>query len=256
MAVSNQSPDGNVIALFADGSFSDEVGIGAWAFRAPALDLEGVGSAEGRSVVRFEFLAVLHGLEAVDDVDKSALPIHVFSDCDSTVAAIERLRAGLPLKNPEKYADRSDLIPRLQTVLERRDVRVTRFGLGRLEHQACHRAAAAKLRDEVRNNPIAHHQTALKRQRSRLAQLVGERGVVLKRLDKLDDEISLIQIEIAALELSMHQLSSASSGGLAAEATSLAHHDGLSAPELSFRENGALGSGRSVGDGWDRGLNL
>jgi hypothetical protein len=134
------------------------------------------------------------------------MQIHVFSDCDSTVAAVERLGAGLPLKHPDKYADRADLIPRLQAILAQRDVRITRYGLGRLEHQACHRNAVAKLREVVHNDPRAHHRLALKRQRSSLAQLVGERGVLLKRLDQLDDNISLVQLEIEALELSLKQI--------------------------------------------------
>src|SRR5579872_6584217 len=143
----------DAIALYADGSFSSEVGIGAWAFLAPVLNLEGVGSSEGNTVTRFEFLAVLHGLEAVAAVDKCGLPVHVFSDCDSTIAAIEKLRAGLPLKNPSKYEDRADLIPRLQAILTERQVQVTRYRSGRLEHQACHRNAIRKLRAEVDSDP-------------------------------------------------------------------------------------------------------
>ena len=53
-------------------------------------------------------------------VDRSGLPIHVFSDCDSTVAAIEKLRAGLPLPKPGKYQDQADLLPRLQAILTER----------------------------------------------------------------------------------------------------------------------------------------
>jgi ribonuclease HI len=79
--------------------------------------LEGGGKAEGKTVTRFEFLAVLDGLEAVAAADKSGLPIQVFSDCDSTVAAINCLQKGEPLKKPERYADRADLLPRLQAIL-------------------------------------------------------------------------------------------------------------------------------------------
>jgi ribonuclease HI len=141
------------IRVFADGSFSSEVGFGAWAFRVRSLSIEGVGSSPGTSVLRFELMAVLEALEAVLGIDSSNLPIHVFSDCDATIALIARLQAGLPLRKPERYSDRADLIPQLQLVLSRREVRTTRFGLGRLKHQACHRAAAARLRRDIDANP-------------------------------------------------------------------------------------------------------
>ena len=76
------------IALYADGSFCQEVGVGAWAFRIPAMNLEDAGSSEGHTTTRFEFLGVLHGLESLAATDTSGCPVHVFSDCESTVAAI------------------------------------------------------------------------------------------------------------------------------------------------------------------------
>jgi ribonuclease HI len=224
------------IAIYGDGSFSAEAGIGAWAFRVPALNIEGAGSEHGKSVQRFEFLAILEGIEAVVNADKSGLPIHVFSDCNSTVGTVDLLRTGLPLKNPEKYVDRADLIPRLQVALAGREVKVTHYGLCRLEHQACHRNAAAKLRDVITSDPIARHEVVLKKLRSRMAQVVGERGTVLKRLEKLDEDVSVLQTEIEAVEQAIGQIMQkntkaapdhlpvAAAGGLECR------HNGLSAP--------------------------
>jgi ribonuclease HI len=204
------NPDGFVdlspIELHSDGSFSDEVGIGAWAFVVPTLHLNGVGSEVGKTAARFELLAVLHGLEAITAAGNDGRPVRVFSDCDSTVAAIERLCSGLPLKRPEAYADRADLLPQLQAVLAGRSVQVTRYKSGRLEHQHCHRTALGKLREEVAKDPKIRHRIVLARLESRLDQLVGERGVVLSRLEKLDDEISIAQLEIQALGLSMRNI--------------------------------------------------
>ena len=139
-------------------------------------------------------------------VDRSGLPIHVFSDCDSTVAAIEKLRAGLPLPKPGKYQDRADLLPRLQAILTERQVQVTRYRNSRLEHQICHLNAIRKLRAEVDSDPRVSHRLALLRLQPRLSQLVGERGTVLNRLEKLDEGISLLQVEIEAVELAMRSL--------------------------------------------------
>jgi hypothetical protein len=85
-------------------------------------------------------------------------------------------------------------------------MRTTRFGLGRLEHQACHRAAAARLREDVDGSPQLRHDLALKRNRARLARLSGQRGTALRSLERLDEEISVIQLEIEALELSLMQV--------------------------------------------------
>lgn len=162
----NSVADGTCIDLHADGSFCHELGVGAWAFTVPCLNLDGSGTAAGSTVARFEFLAVLQGLDAVLAVDSSGLPVHVVSDCDSTVAAINCLREGKPLLAPGRYEDQTDLLPRLVWVLERRIVRVTRYQGGRLYHQACHRTARRRLRAEIAKDPEARHQLALMRQRA------------------------------------------------------------------------------------------
>ena len=165
--------------------------------KAPQLNLEGAGKAEGKTVTRFEFLAVLDGLEAVAAADKCGLPIQVFSDCDSTVAAINSLQKGEPLKKPERCADRADLLPRLQAVLAVRQIHVTRYTGGSTHHQDCHCRARRQLRD-----PKILHRLALIRQRSRLARLIGDRQSVLNRLAQLDEEVSILQLQVASLELS------------------------------------------------------
>jgi len=199
-----QAPDS--IALYADGSFSHEVGIGAWAYKCPQLNLEGTGKAEGKTVTRFEFLAVLDGLEAVTAADKSGFPIQVFSDCDSTVAAINSLQKGEPLKKPERYADRVDLLPRLQAVLAACQIHVTRYTGGSLHHQDCHCRARRQLREEVDHNPKSLHRLALIRQRARPKQLIGDRESILNRLAKLDEEVSILQLQVASLELSSRMI--------------------------------------------------
>jgi ribonuclease HI len=191
------------IALYADGSFSYEAGVGAWAFKVPQLNLEGEGSTGGKTVTRFEFLAVLEGLEAVAAADKSRSPIQVFSDCDSTVAAINSLTRCEPLKKPERYTDRADLLPRLQAVLAVHPVDVTRYAGGSLHHQDCHAKAHRRLRREIDCNPISLHRLALSRGRLRLSQLLGDRESILKRLAKLDEDVSVLQLQVASLELSL-----------------------------------------------------
>jgi ribonuclease HI len=149
------STDHLEIEVYAEGSYNQELRLGAWAFNIPKLKLEGVGSSEGKTAASFEFLAVLNGLEAVLAAEGSRAPIRIFSDCESTVSAIDRLSAGLGLRKPEKYADRADLMPHLEAVLARRRVHVTRVGVGPVEHQDCHRNALRKLRQELATDGTA-----------------------------------------------------------------------------------------------------
>jgi ribonuclease HI len=195
------------IQLHADGSFSREVGLGAWAYLVPELKLDGIGSGPGRTATRFEFLAVVHGLEAIVASDSSSRPIHVYSDCDTTVCAIERTAAGLPLKKPERYHDRADLLPRLEAVAAQRQLRVTKFGNGKLEHQACHQNALLRLRQEVDGDPRVRYRVLLARHQSRLAQLIGDRRATIERLEKIEDEISMLHLQIEAVESAMRAVS-------------------------------------------------
>jgi ribonuclease HI len=199
-------PDCVEIEVYADGSFNEELGLGAWAFKIPKLRLEEVGSSEGKTTTRFEFLGVLNAIEAVIAAEHSGMPIHVFTDCESTVSAIDRLRAGMGLRKPAKYADRADLLPRLEAVLARRTVLVTRVGVGPLEHQDCHRNALSKLRQELAKDPRMQRQVALRRQHVRMAQLLSERNGLLTRLDTVEQEISVRAVEIEALESSLLHL--------------------------------------------------
>jgi ribonuclease HI len=169
------------IEVYADGFYNHEIRLGAWAFKIPKLNLEGVGSSEGETAARFELLAVLNGLEAVLNADRSGAPIHLFTDCESAVSAIGRLSAGLQLRKPEKYADRADLMPRLLAVLARRRVYVTRVGVRPVEHQDCHRNALRKLRQELAKDPRMQHRVALQRKHARMAQLLGERVSLVER---------------------------------------------------------------------------
>jgi ribonuclease HI len=213
MPDSNDSNCTVCIELYADGSFCREVSIGAWAFKVPALGLEQVGSSRGSTVTRFEFLAALNGLEEILAVDESERPIHLFSDCESSVALISCLRDGEELKKPRRYDDRADLIPRLQSVLTRRQIQVTRYGGGSLDHQACHLNASRRLREEVDSDPVLHHQAALVRQRSRLDNLVKEREPLLDKLSRLDEEISLLQLQVETLQSAIQALGISASPG-------------------------------------------
>ena len=112
-----------------------------------------------------------------------------------------RQRRGLP--NIKKYEDRVDLLPRLRALMAARAVQVTLYTGGSLDHQNCHRRARQRLREEIGLDARRQHHLALTRQRSRLTQLIEERGGLIHRLGKLDEEISIAQVHAEALLLLM-----------------------------------------------------
>ena len=133
----------------------------------------------------------------------SGCPVHIFSDCESTVAAILRINKGGDFQNIKKYEDRVDLLPRLRAVMANRAVQVTLYTGGSLDHQNCHRRARQRLREEIGLDSRRQHQLALTRQRSRSTRLIEERGGLIHQLCKLDEEISIAQVHTEALLLLM-----------------------------------------------------
>ncbi len=68
------------IHLIGDGSFQDTVCLGSWAFVAPDLGLQNVGSASGNTADYFEALALLSGLSAIHRIDRTTRPIAIATD--------------------------------------------------------------------------------------------------------------------------------------------------------------------------------
>jgi len=203
MPIANGTDGGSPIRLYADGSFCAELNIGAWAFTVPTLGHQGAGAESGPTVTRFEFLGILCALEEILAIDASDRPIEVISDCTSSLAAINCLGNVDELKKPKVYADRLDLLPRLQAVLGRRRVKATLYEKGSIDHQDCHRRAGQRLRDEIKAR--SRFQLPLQRQRNRRQQMAIERAGLLRRLEKLDEEISISEAEIEALEAALER---------------------------------------------------
>ena len=194
------------IELYADGSFCRELGLGAWAFSVPSLGLLRTGSSQGSTPARFELLAVLNGLEELLEIGRSDQMLNVFCDCEATIALINRLRDGQPLKESGKCEDRIDLLPRLATILSRRMVCAARCAQKSLDHQTCHRQALGRLREEITRDPSAPYRLALARQRMHLDGLAKEREPLLKRLSVIDEELSMAQAQVEALKAYLEEM--------------------------------------------------
>ena len=59
------------VAVFADASASDDLGIGSWAYSIPTFDVCGAGIDHGGHIERYELAGVVSGIEAAANIDAS-----------------------------------------------------------------------------------------------------------------------------------------------------------------------------------------
>jgi len=84
------------IFVYGDGTFHQELGLGAWAFRIPTLNLEQTGVGPGKNSGRFEILAMLHGLETAlhESVDLELCGISDCPEVSELAAKLAKLAKG------------------------------------------------------------------------------------------------------------------------------------------------------------------
>ena len=59
------------VAVFADASASDVLGIGSWTYSIPAFDVCGTGIDHGGHIERYELAGAVSGIEAAASIDAS-----------------------------------------------------------------------------------------------------------------------------------------------------------------------------------------
>jgi hypothetical protein len=188
------------ILIYGDGTFHQELGIGAWAFRVPALGLEQTGIGPGKNSGRFEVLAILHGIEAALSVESSG-ELRGITDCSEVTALAAKLaRPHAGNGSLKGGIDKGDLLPRLQLVLGTGRVIIQPLQEPALDHHLCHLAAGHRLREEIDNNPILRHRVALAREKMRIRQLMDERKKLEQRALELDVDMAVRRVQVQFLE--------------------------------------------------------
>ena len=81
-------PGEREVAVFADASASDDLGIGSWNYSIPAFDVCGVGIGYGGHIERYELAGAVGGIDVVASIDASTRPIHVHTDSDFVLAVL------------------------------------------------------------------------------------------------------------------------------------------------------------------------
>jgi hypothetical protein len=193
------------ILIYGDGSFHQEMGLGAWAFRIPALGVDQCGVGPGKSSGRFEVLAILHGIETALTLDSSSGELCGITDCSEVTALAAELAApnGGSLKSG---VDKADLLPRLQHVLGTGRVTIQPLQTPAHDHHLCHLAAGRRLREEVQKNPILRYRVALDREYRRLRDLTEELQKLERRALELDIDLAVRRIQVQSLEKALLDL--------------------------------------------------
>jgi ribonuclease HI len=194
-------PGDTELNLYADGSFRQELLIGAWAYRVPTFSLAMSKAEVGASVEWFELAGVVAGIEAISRVDRSARAIHVHSDSAFVGCLLRYLMAGQLLPARRSFERVGDLIRRLAGIVRPWEVRFSRCHGKNPIHRQCHNGAVLEVRERIRTDPVLVHGLALKRDEERFSKLSAEREGLHRRLEKVEDDLLFCEVRLNALRV-------------------------------------------------------
>ena len=192
-------PGEREVAVFADASASDVLGIGSWAYSIPAFDVSGVGIDHGGHIERYELAGAVGGIEAAASIDASTRPIHVHTDSDFVLAVLKRLAETAELLPRRSYDRVRDLIQRASTALGPRILSFSRCNGDSADYQRCHLAALSRIRFHIQNNVLLRRELALKREEQKLSVLLKRRIQLEKQLQILDQELAISDTNLRAI---------------------------------------------------------
>jgi ribonuclease HI len=192
-------PGDTEVAVFADASASDHLGIGSWAYSIPAFDVCGAGIDSGGHIERYELAGAVSGIEAAASIDGSNRPIHVHTDSDFVLAVLKHLAENAELPARRSYDRVRDLIQRASTAMGRRILSFTRCNGDSADHQRCHLAALSEIRWHIQNDVRLRRDLAIKREQQKLSGLLKRRIQLEKQLQALDLELAITDTNLRAI---------------------------------------------------------
>ena len=187
------------IAVFADASASDHLGIGSWAYNIPTFEVCGAGIDKGGHIERYELAGAVSGIEAAASIDASVRPIHVHTDSGFVLAVLKHLAETAELPPRRSYERVRDLIQRASTALGPRLLSFSRCNGDSADHQRCHLAALREIRWYIHNDVLLRRDLALKREEQKLSGLLRRRIQLEKQLQALDLELAISDTNLRAI---------------------------------------------------------
>jgi ribonuclease HI len=187
-------------AVFADGSYYHEIGVGAWAFRIPVFDLLIADASRGPSNTHFELLGALFGLEAA--AARGARTLTLFTDCTYVADALTSvLRGEKPVRIPPSD---EDLICRLMSLVDEVQIGVTLVKKPHPDHLACDRAAFTKVQSLISADPLLTLRLSFAKESARLSGYIGELAKAQQSLQKSQERVWSQEGIVRALDMALH----------------------------------------------------
>jgi ribonuclease HI len=135
-----------VLAMYADASFSDEIRIGCWAYSVPSFPLLKHGFEPGGCINRLELAAVVHALADTAALDRSQRAYHIHTDSEFVVGIMQHISRRERIPERQSYIRMADLYQQACDTIAGRTVTVTRRARGDLHHKVCDDQARHELR--------------------------------------------------------------------------------------------------------------
>jgi ribonuclease HI len=190
------------IRIYGDGSFQHQLSVGAWAFRVSQFGLDHGAVEAGSTVEFFEFAAILRGIEAVVALDRTARPIHVFSDSQYVQKAFQPLLRKEPVPQRKAFNRIRALYSVTEQQLANRQIRFSMVSRTDADHSRCHLLAITTLREHIRGNRDLLIDIALRAEASRYESFTKERARLETRLRVIEDQLLFSYTRSQALLLS------------------------------------------------------
>lgn len=92
-----------VISVYADASFAETIGTGAWAFSVPAFQTLQSGVGPASNINCMELAAAVYGIQFVTSIDLSGRPLALYTDSEVVLRVMECVRTGAALPNRPSY---------------------------------------------------------------------------------------------------------------------------------------------------------
>jgi ribonuclease HI len=184
-----------VISVYADASFAETIGTGAWAFSVPAFYTLQSGVGPSSTIHCMELAAAIYGIQFVTTVDLSGRPIAVHTDSEVVLRVIECVRTGAALPNKPSYERVQNLYREAGRLAGSRSLTVALRRTGDSHHTACDRLARTTLREYCGGAAWVRH-TMLKRLQAQRAHVLTELTVLHRRVDQLEQKLLTCDLEL------------------------------------------------------------
>jgi len=182
------------IHLIGDGSFLNTVCLGSWAFVAPDLGLQNVGSASGEAVDYFETLALLSGLSAIQRIDRTSRPIAIATDSKCAFRLLSCAADREPLPPVRMFNRVRSLYGWAESLAGQRAYSLRLIGSSSTaEHKTCHRLSVRNLRARIAADPALARLAALRGKEQNLR-------AIKRQLVQLQEKALVLKAEMEALQ--------------------------------------------------------